>query len=37
MARTTVDIDDPILRELKELQRRERKSLGRLISPAGSR
>jgi hypothetical protein len=30
--RTTVDIDDPILKELKRLQRRERKSLGRLVS-----
>ena len=32
MARTTVDIDAPILNELKRLQRREGKSLGRLIS-----
>ena len=30
--RTTVDIDDPILRDLKELQRIEGKSLGRLAS-----
>lgn len=30
--RTTVDIDDPILRDLKRLQRREGKSLGRLVS-----
>jgi hypothetical protein len=30
--RTTIDIDDPILKELKLLQRRERKSLGRLVS-----
>lgn len=30
--RTTVDIDDPILRDLKELQAREGKSLGRLVS-----
>jgi hypothetical protein len=30
--RTTIDIDDPILKELKQLQRRERKSLGRLVS-----
>jgi mRNA-degrading endonuclease RelE of RelBE toxin-antitoxin system len=30
--RTTIDIDDPILKELKRLQRRERKSLGRLVS-----
>ena len=32
MARTTVDIDDAVLRELERLQKRERKSLGRLIS-----
>lgn len=30
--RTTVDIDDPILKDLKRLQKREGKSLGRLIS-----
>jgi hypothetical protein len=30
--RTTIDIDDPILKELKRLQRRERKPLGRLVS-----
>ncbi len=30
--RTTVDIDDPILRDLKKLQKTERKSLGRLVS-----
>ena len=30
--RTTVDIDDPILKELKRMQRRVGKSLGRLIS-----
>jgi len=30
--RTTIDIDDPILKELKRLQRREQKSLGRLVS-----
>jgi hypothetical protein len=30
--RTTIDIDDPILRDLKELQRIEGKSLGRLAS-----
>lgn len=30
--RTTIDIDDPILEELKRLQRREGKSLGRLVS-----
>ena len=32
MPRTTVDIDAPILQDLKRLQRREGKSLGRLIS-----
>ena len=30
--RTTVDIDDPILLELKRLQKQEGTSLGRLIS-----
>lgn len=30
--RTTLDIDDPILKELKRLQRKEGKSLGRLVS-----
>jgi hypothetical protein len=30
--RTTVDIDDPILRDLKKLQKKEGKSLSRLIS-----
>ena len=30
--RTTVDLDVPVLRELKRLQRIERKSLGRLVS-----
>jgi hypothetical protein len=30
--RTTVNIDDPILKELKRLQKREGKPLGRLIS-----
>lgn len=30
--RTTIDIDDPILKDLKRLQRREGKSLGRLVS-----
>jgi hypothetical protein len=32
--RTTIDIDDPILKESKELQRREGKSLGRLVAEA---
>ena len=30
--RTTIDIDDPILSDLKRLQQREGKSLGRLVS-----
>lgn len=30
--RTTVDLDAPVLRDLKRLQKREGKSLGRLIS-----
>ena len=30
--RTTLDIDDPVLRELKQLQTKEGKSLGRLVS-----
>lgn len=30
--RTTLDIDDPILKDLKLLQKREGKSLGRLVS-----
>jgi hypothetical protein len=32
MARTTLDIDTPVLKELKRLQRSEAKSLGRLVS-----
>ena len=32
MPRTTLDIDAPILRDLKRLQKRERKSFGRLVS-----
>jgi hypothetical protein len=30
--RTTIDIDDPILKEIKRLQKREVKALGRLVS-----
>ena len=30
--RTTVDIDDPILKDLKKIQQEKGKSLGRLIS-----
>lgn len=32
MARTTVDIDTPVLRDLKRIQKKEKKSLGRLVS-----
>ena len=32
MARTTLDIDRPILEELKRIKARERKSLGRVAS-----
>lgn len=32
MARTTVDIDAAVLRDLKRLQKRQGKSLGRLIA-----
>jgi hypothetical protein len=32
MTRTTVDIDGPILEDLKRLQKRDGKSLGRLVS-----
>ncbi len=32
MPRTTLDIDGPILRELKELQAREGRSLGKIVS-----
>ena len=32
MPRTTVDIDAPLLRDLKRLQKREGQSLGRLVS-----
>lgn len=30
--RTTIDLDEPVLRELKRVQKVERKSLGRLVS-----
>jgi hypothetical protein len=30
--RTTIDIDDPILEEVRSLRRKEGKSLGRLVS-----
>jgi hypothetical protein len=32
MARTTIDIDAAVMRELKRRQRREGKTLGRLVS-----
>ena len=32
MASTTVDIDTPILNQLKRLQKREHRSLGQLVS-----
>lgn len=32
MPRTTVDIAKPVLREIKELQRKERRSLGQIIT-----
>ncbi len=32
MARTTVNIDDPVLLDLKRLQKKEGKSLGRLVT-----
>jgi len=32
MARTTLDIDTPVLKDLKRLQREQKKSLGRLVS-----
>ena len=32
MPRTTVDIDSPILKEIKAIQKGERRSLGRIVS-----
>lgn len=32
MARTTIDIDTPLLKDLKRLQKEQKKSLGRLVS-----
>jgi hypothetical protein len=32
MARTTIDIDDPVLTDLKRLQKKSDKSLGQLVS-----
>ena len=32
MSRTTVNIDDPILKEIKRLQKKEGRALGKIIS-----
>ena len=32
MVRTTVDIDSPILKEIKDLQKKEGRSMGKIIS-----
>ena len=32
MTRTTLNIDDPILQDLRRMQKEEKKSLGRLVS-----
>ena len=32
MARTTIDIDDPILKEIKVIQKREGRSMGKIVS-----
>jgi hypothetical protein len=32
MARTTIDIDDPILNEIKAIQKREGRSMGKIVS-----
>jgi hypothetical protein len=32
MMRTTLDIDGPVLRELKQLQKKEKKALGAIVS-----
>jgi metal-responsive CopG/Arc/MetJ family transcriptional regulator len=32
MARTTIDIDDPILKEIKAIQKREGRSMGQIVS-----
>jgi hypothetical protein len=32
MMRTTLDIDAPLLRELKQLQKKEKKALGAIVS-----
>jgi len=32
MTRTTIDIDDPILKEIKAIQKREGRSMGKIVS-----
>jgi hypothetical protein len=32
MARTTIDIDDPILNEIRAIQKREGRSMGKIVS-----
>jgi hypothetical protein len=32
MARTTIDIDDPILNEVRAIQKREGRSMGKIVS-----
>jgi hypothetical protein len=32
MARTTIDIDDPILKEIRAIQKREGRSMGKVVS-----
>lgn len=32
MARTTIDIDDPILKEIKAIQKREGRSMGKIVT-----
>jgi ABC-type cobalamin transport system ATPase subunit len=32
MTRTTLNIDDPVLREIKDLQKKEGRSLGKIVS-----
>lgn len=32
MARTTIDIDDPILNEIRAVQKREGRSMGKIVS-----
>jgi len=32
MARTTIDIDNPILKEIKTLQKKDGRSIGKIVS-----